>query len=238
MTAAERCLRPGCQGGIQDGYCDTCGMAPAVNTGSSPSRTSQSSSRSGRTASGRTSGRTSSRGSSGRSRRGLLGIGLVEVPARLPDEPSAPRADRAARPVRVVRPAFGLARVRLAGGDRAGVVAVLDSVPATSSFRIDAQLAAITARVRDLSPAEMIHDELIEAAGRLEALGLGVERRERLAAEVLRATLDWLLDADGTPAGTVLGLPLAERELRFGLERSFRALARLAPRARERVVLV
>ncbi|MCW2939163.1 MAG: Serine/threonine protein kinase, partial [Actinomycetia bacterium] len=42
----------------------------------------------------------------------------------------------------------------------------------------------------------------------------------------------------GTPAGTVLGLPLAERELRFGLERSFRALARLAPRARERVVLV
>jgi serine/threonine-protein kinase PknG len=56
-------------------------MAPAVNTGSSPSRTSQSSSRSGRTASGRTSGRTSSRGSSGRSRRGLLGIGLVEVPA-------------------------------------------------------------------------------------------------------------------------------------------------------------
>ena len=134
--------------------------------------------------------------------------------------------------------AFGLARVRLAGGDRAGVVAVLDSVPATSSFRIDAQVAAITARVRDLSPAEMIHDELIEAAGRLEALGLGVERRERLAAEVLRATLDWVLDAGGTPAGTVLGLPLAERELRFGLERSFRALARLAPGPRERVVLV
>ena len=59
MTA---CAQPGCGGTIQDGYCDTCGLAAAA-----PVPDGQSS-------------RSRSRRTSGRSARGRLGAGLVEIP--------------------------------------------------------------------------------------------------------------------------------------------------------------
>ena len=87
MTA---CSQSGCAGEIHDGYCDVCGMAaPPASGAAGPVTTSSTgigltsaSSGSGRTSSGRTaSGRTRSRtGSTGTTRRGLLGVGLVEVP--------------------------------------------------------------------------------------------------------------------------------------------------------------
>jgi len=55
------CVQPGCGGVIQDGYCDTCGLAASAPSGpSAPSR-------------------SRGRGSS-RSARGRLGAGLVEIP--------------------------------------------------------------------------------------------------------------------------------------------------------------
>ncbi len=42
MATTTRCLQPGCAGAIEDGYCDTCGLSPAisqssaVSTGTSP----------------------------------------------------------------------------------------------------------------------------------------------------------------------------------------------------------
>ncbi|GGP57827.1 serine/threonine protein kinase [Streptomyces abikoensis] len=148
--------------------------------------------------------------------------------------------------------AFALARVRLAAGDRAGAVAALESVPAASIHCTAARVAAVRARLRGRSAAEPLLDDLRAAAGQvagLTELGLDAVRRERLSTEVLGTALDWVLSgreggAPGTapapPGGppVLLGSGLDERELRFGLERSYRMLARLAQRGEERIELV
>ncbi|MET9968015.1 tetratricopeptide repeat protein, partial [Streptomyces sp. NPDC006356] len=83
---------------------------------------------------------------------------------------------------------------------------------------------------------------LVEA---LDAYGLDPARREQLSAEVLGCALDWILSggqgsAPPPAAGgrTLLGSGLDERGLRFGLERSYRTLARLARGGEERIDLV
>ncbi|MCF3104102.1 protein kinase [Streptomyces roseoverticillatus] len=148
-----------------------------------------------------------------------------------------------------VSAAFGLARVRLAGGDRTGAVRALESVPEASIHYTAARVAAVRARLRRRSPREPLLDDLVAAAGQVERLadfGLDAVRRERLSAEVLGSALDWVLSgspgAGGGPQaahpGALLGRGLDERELRFGLERSYRVLARLAQRGEERIELV
>ncbi|MFF7729763.1 tetratricopeptide repeat protein [Streptomyces sp. NPDC008001] len=148
-----------------------------------------------------------------------------------------------------VSAAFGLARVRLAGGDRPGAVRALESVPEASIHYTAARVAAVRARLRRRSPQEPLLDDLVAAAGQVERLadfGLDAVRRERLSAEVLGSALDWVLSgspgAGGGPQtarpGALLGRGLDERELRFGLERSYRVLARLAQRGEERIELV
>ncbi|MEU7104660.1 tetratricopeptide repeat protein [Streptomyces sp. NPDC046215] len=146
-----------------------------------------------------------------------------------------------------VSAAFGLARVRLAAGDRAGAVRALESVPEASIHYTAARVAAVRARLRQRSPRDPLLDDLLAAAGQVERLadfGLDAVRRERLSAEVLGGALDWVLSgAPGTPgttgaADTLLGSGLDERGLRLGLERSYRVLARLAQRGEERIELV
>ncbi|TDD25422.1 serine/threonine protein kinase [Actinomadura sp. KC06] len=129
-----------------------------------------------------------------------------------------------------INAAFGLARVHLAAGDRAAAVAALDSVPKISIRYLPAQVAAVATAVRGRAPAELTAAELVAAGDRLTALDLDGERRDRLAAEVLEAALDWLLDgpgaAGGARGGSVLGTPLAEPQLRRLLEATYRELAR------------
>ncbi|MFD4687205.1 tetratricopeptide repeat protein, partial [Streptomyces sp. NPDC058461] len=76
----------------------------------------------------------------------------------------------------------------------------------------------------------------------LEAYGLDPTRREQLSAEVLGCALDWILSGGrGSDPGArraLLGSDLDERGLRFGLERSYRTLARLATGGEERIDLV
>lgn len=84
----------------------------------------------------------------------------------------------------------------------------------------------------------------------LAAFGLDPVRHEQLSTEVLGKALDWVLSgsagvpglggpAAGSPdARKLLGAELSERGLRFGLERSYRMLARLAQRGDERIELV
>ncbi len=145
-----------------------------------------------------------------------------------------------------VSAAFGLARVRLAAGDRAAAVRALESVPESSIHYTAAQVAAVRARLRARSAQDPLLDDLTAASGQVErlgALGLDAVRREELATEVLGSALDWVLAGrHGAPSGTVqialLGSTVEERELRFGLERSYRVLARLAQRGEERIELV
>ncbi len=149
-----------------------------------------------------------------------------------------------------VSAAFGLARVQLAAGDRHGAVRTLESVPESSIHYTAARVAAVRARLRGRTATAAdapFLDDLTAAAGQVEALesyGLDPARRELLAAEVLGRGLDWVLSGgqgSAPPAAggrTLLGSDLDERGLRFGLERSYRTLARLARSGEERIDLV
>ncbi|MCT9087567.1 serine/threonine-protein kinase PknG [Streptomyces sp. ASQP_92] len=143
-----------------------------------------------------------------------------------------------------VSAAFGLARVQLAAGDRTGAVRTLESVPESSIHYTAARVAAVRARLRSRSPQDPLYEDLLAAAAQVEALdafGLDAVRREQLATEVLGTALDWVLSGS-TGAGqgrtVLLGSEVDERGLRFGLERSYRVLARLAQRGEERIDLV
>ncbi|MFE9765416.1 tetratricopeptide repeat protein [Streptomyces sp. NPDC005808] len=150
-----------------------------------------------------------------------------------------------------VSAAFGLARVQLASGDRRGAVQTLESVPESSIHYTAARVAAVRARLRqrlaEEAPATPVLDDLTAAAGQVEALGgygLDAVRREQLSTEVLGCALDWVLSGSqvSAPASgggrALLGSELDERGLRFGLERSYRTLARLAQGGEERIDLV
>ncbi|MGW5779704.1 tetratricopeptide repeat protein [Streptomyces sp. NPDC003863] len=144
-----------------------------------------------------------------------------------------------------VSAAFGLARVRLAAGDRGGAVQALESVPEASIHYTAARVAAVRARLRRRPAHEPLGADLTAAAAQVSALqgfGLDAVRRERLSTEVLGTALDWVLSGSpgAAPGGgaLLLGSELDERGLRFGLERSYRVLARLAQRGEERIELV
>jgi len=152
-----------------------------------------------------------------------------------------------------VSAAFGLARVRIAAGDRAGAARTLESVPEASIHYTAARVTAVRARLRERDPAEPLLTDLTAAAAQVAALagfGLDPVRREQLTTEVLGKALDWVLS--GSPGGPPPGGPAAgppgprrlldaeldERGVRLGLERSYRMLARLAQRGDERIELV
>jgi serine/threonine-protein kinase PknG len=146
--------------------------------------------------------------------------------------------------------AFGLARACLAIDDRPGAIAALAAVPETSSYHAAAQITA----VRILVSSGMTGDDLQQASGRLGRLALDEARRQQLTVEILRAALGWA-NSDRTPPpvqaqgssrspvrtvgdGLILGCEPNERSLRFGLERGYRALARLTSDRSRRIELV
>jgi len=135
--------------------------------------------------------------------------------------------------------AFGLARTCLAAGDRPGAIAALAAVPETSSHHAAAQIAA----VRILVSSGMTGDDLRQADGRLNRLALDEARRQQLTVEILRAALGWASTGqapglNGSRDGLILGCEPNERALRFGLERGYRALARLTSDRSRRIELV
>ncbi|MFF1796749.1 tetratricopeptide repeat protein, partial [Kitasatospora sp. NPDC058263] len=81
--------------------------------------------------------------------------------------------------------AFGLARVRLADGDRPGAVRALESVPATSSQFTAARIAAVRARLRERPATDPLGADLGACSEQLTALRLDDRTREELSVEVL-----------------------------------------------------
>ena len=137
--------------------------------------------------------------------------------------------------------AFGLARACLAADDRPGAIAALAAVPETSSHHAAAQIAA----VRILVSPGVTSDDLRQADGRLGRLPLDEARRQQLTVEILRAALGWASSGQAPASGRhtsadglILGCEPNERALRFGLERSYRALARLTSDRSRRIELV
>jgi serine/threonine-protein kinase PknG len=138
-----------------------------------------------------------------------------------------------------VSAAFGLARTRLRSGDRAGAVAALTSVPDTSSHHAEAQVAAARIRVTPATGDPFVSaDDLSQAGHGIGRLKLDPMSAQQVAAQVLRAALDRVQAGQPLGAGQLLGCDPTERSLRFGLERSYRAQARLVSDRRDRVELV
>ncbi len=137
---------------------------------------------------------------------------------------------------------FGLARTRLAAGDPAAAIAALAAVPDTSSHHLAAQVTAVRIQVSPRpGQAQVSPDDLGEAGApggpaqaRRHSAGVphrrGAPRRARL-----RPGRDGAARRGGA---RLLGCEFTERGLRFGLERSYRAQARLAPDRRSRIELV
>jgi serine/threonine-protein kinase PknG len=137
---------------------------------------------------------------------------------------------------------FGLARCRMELGDREGALAAYERVPESSSDYLDAQ----TARIRGLISGEGNGDgdgdldSLLRAGSILDGLAIEGERRERMTADLLEAALR--LRLNGSPPADeqarLAGHRLSEHDLRLGLERSYRALARRAGTRADRIELV
>ena len=132
--------------------------------------------------------------------------------------------------------AFGLARIRLAHGDRAGAVAILDGVPKISRHADAAAIARVIILCGRLTSGLPTAEDLREVADRLPDTYLdrgdsSGEARDRLTTVVREAAFGWVrgngrpLPADGGP---VFGNQPDERRLRLALERSYLALARQA----------
>jgi serine/threonine-protein kinase PknG len=133
--------------------------------------------------------------------------------------------------------AFGLARTRLRAGRRTEAVAALLAVPVSSSGYVAARRAAVEATLLRDGTGSVDDDELRAAATLLEQLDLDPLTSERMRVAVLDAAVERV----GPGAGSgerVLGCPWEERALRFELERSLRALARLTPDRAEKIALV
>src|SRR5581483_7510103 len=152
--------------------------------------------------------------------------------------------------------AFGLARACLAAGDRPGAIAALAGVPDASIHHAAAQIAAVRILVSPAAgagpgtggPQVVSADDLRAADGRLGRLVLDEARRQELTVEVLRAALAWVTSSSAPPPaprsrrppadGLILGCEPNERALRFGLEKGYRALARLTQDRERRIELV
>ncbi|MEU4569079.1 tetratricopeptide repeat protein [Micromonospora sp. NPDC023956] len=135
--------------------------------------------------------------------------------------------------------AFGLARLRLVGRNRAGAVAALDGVPRFSRHHDTARIAAVRALTSRLGDGPPDAVALNEAVRRLPELRLDGgnphgEARDRLTTTVLEAALERVLTTgpDGLDEAGTFGDPPSENALRRRLARSFRGLARQQARNR------
>jgi serine/threonine-protein kinase PknG len=136
--------------------------------------------------------------------------------------------------------AFGLARCRLAAGDRPGALAAYERVAESSSSYVHAQVARIRCLIDWNDSREPELSDVVTAAAAVETLALDGEYQTRLTSEVLRAALELIMEGKVDEDGDRLlaGYPMNERELRLGVEHSYRNLARHATTTIARIQLV
>jgi len=131
--------------------------------------------------------------------------------------------------------AFGLARCRLALGDLAGGLDAYDRVPETANAYPRALLAKADAMLDDDAPRTP--DHVVATAKVIDALPPG-EDRARLTTRTFELALDVVRDHHDDASTHVLGRELTATDLRFGLEAAYRACARYASTASERITMV
>ena len=131
--------------------------------------------------------------------------------------------------------AFGWARTLLRSGDRKGAIRALDLVPGSSSQHVAAQLGAIRTELAD--PDARDRATLDRAADRAAHLPLDAATGQQVRAELLEAAIP-LADAPTASGDAFVGVPWTSRDLRFALEHSLRASARLTTDPDSRYALV
>ena len=138
-----------------------------------------------------------------------------------------------------VSAAFGLARCRYFMGDSTAVVAAFNRVPPSSAAHYEAQVASARALVSGGPDGNPSLAELQAASTTIERLQLDAAERAALSADVYERALAGLLEGS-IPASSsaLLGQDLNERALRSGLEKTYRAQARLASTEAERYQLI
>jgi serine/threonine-protein kinase PknG len=135
---------------------------------------------------------------------------------------------------------LGLARCRLALGDRAGAARALQAVPATSSAHARGQVMlcrVLSATVGGAAPAL---PDLVLASETVEQIQGDPQQRAQLICDLLASVLTMLHNGVLVPHPdvSIAGARLSERDVRRGLERACRELARYAPTREERVRLI
>ncbi|WIM93756.1 tetratricopeptide repeat protein [Actinoplanes oblitus] len=127
--------------------------------------------------------------------------------------------------------AAGLARCRLAGGDRAGAVEAYQRVPGTSSAYAISQVGAVRALVHAHPDAKVDVQALTEAAALLERLEVERAQLAELRAELLKQALSSMRGGLRVPAAVLGGGrtgDTGEKDVRFALEDAYREMARAA----------
>jgi serine/threonine-protein kinase PknG len=136
--------------------------------------------------------------------------------------------------------AAGLARCRLAAGDRAGAVEAYNRVPGTSSAYRSSQVGAVRALVQPHPAAAADVSALAAAAALIDRLEIEAAQLAALRAELLEQALNSLAGGHAVPAavlgGSVVGTT-DERRVRFALEDAYRQMAQ-AEHGPEKIRLV
>ncbi|MET8150086.1 tetratricopeptide repeat protein [Actinoplanes sp. NPDC049668] len=127
--------------------------------------------------------------------------------------------------------AAGLARCRLATGDRDGAVEAYNRVPGTSAAYRSSQVGAVRALVHAHPSAAADVAALAAAAALIDRLEMESAQLAALRAELLERALSTLTAGTSVPAA-VLGTSgdgaAGERDVRFALEGAYREMARAA----------
>ena len=139
-----------------------------------------------------------------------------------------------------VTASFGLARCRVASGDRAGAVSAYTGVPVSSAGYFDAQLASARTLTSEVGGSQPNADNIAAAAATVERLQLDNVERSRIATGILEQALQGMQSGQlkESPKRSLFGEPMTEDGLRRGLERTYRELARVATTSAERHALV
>ena len=139
-----------------------------------------------------------------------------------------------------VSAAFGLARCRVAEGDRRGAVTAYGSVPSSSATFTDAQVATARVLTQYVEDAPPKADDLAAASTTIEGARIDAAERGALAVEVLeRALLGIESGAIKEDEGTrVFENPLTADGLRMSLESAYRNMAKLVATEEERFAYV
>ena len=131
---------------------------------------------------------------------------------------------------------FGLARCLAADFDHERVRSALDRVPDASPFHVGAQrlrIGLITDPCRSPSFAD-----LVGCARVVPTLRCDEDERLLLEVQILGAAHRLLSQDSAAPPAEFFDCSVDDRGLRLGLERRYRALARHATTAQERIALV